>query len=101
MRERDELLAVAEGIERLAGVSTGGDWRGGGLLATRPDVVARFPDGSAEHVAEARARSARWIAAFSPSVAAPLVAWLRSAAQAEDVDPAALEFARVLGERLG
>ncbi|MER7079940.1 hypothetical protein SAMN02982929_05802 [Saccharopolyspora kobensis] len=101
MSERDELLAVADRIERLAGASTGGDWRGGGLLATRPDVVAHFADGSTEHVAEARARSARWIAVFSPAVAGPLVEWLRSAARAAEVDPAALALARVVQERLG
>ncbi|MEV6226823.1 hypothetical protein AB0L88_02880 [Saccharopolyspora shandongensis] len=97
---RGELLGVAEALERLAAVSTGGDWRVGGLLATRPDVVADLGGGSAEHVAEARAGSARWIAALSPALAAPLAAWLRSAARAEPVDAEALAFARALRRRL-
>ncbi|MGW1678882.1 hypothetical protein [Saccharopolyspora sp. NPDC002376] len=100
MGQRDELVEVAVALERLAAVSTGGDWRVGGLLATRPEVIADLGGGSTEHVAEARAKSARWIAAFSPALAAPLAGWLRSAAQQEPVDPAALAFARALGERL-
>ncbi|MER7011501.1 hypothetical protein ABT324_08750 [Saccharopolyspora sp. NPDC000359] len=98
--ERDELFEAAAGLERLAAAATGGDWRSGGLLATRPEVIAHFEGGATEHVAEARAKTARWIAALSPAVAASLVAWLRSAAQAEDVDPAAVQFARVLQARL-
>ena len=70
-----------------------------GLLATRPEVVA-YTDGGTEHVAEARAASAAWIAALSPAVAAPLVAWLRAAAAAEPVDPAAVAVARALLDRL-
>jgi hypothetical protein len=58
-------------------------------------VVAAFPGGGTEHVAEARARTAGWIAALSPALAAPLAAWLRAAAQAP-VDPAALAVARLL-----
>ncbi|WP_235883725.1 hypothetical protein [Saccharopolyspora elongata] len=97
---RDELLGAAEALERLAAVSTGGDWRVGGLLATRPDVVADLGGGSTEHVAEARAGSARWIAALSPALAGPLAAWLRSVARAEPVDAEALAFARALRRRL-
>jgi hypothetical protein len=33
------------------------------LLATTPEVIARAPDGSTEHVAEARAGTGTWIAA--------------------------------------
>ena len=46
-----------------------------GLLASRPEIVAHT-DAGTEHVAEARAASAAWIATFSPAVAAPLVASL-------------------------
>lgn len=97
---RDELVAVAELVERLAGTTTGGDWRPGGLLASRPEVIARYEDGSTEHVAEARAGSARWIIAFSPALAPALAGWLRSAAEAGEVDRAALSFARTLRSRL-
>ncbi|WP_421671873.1 hypothetical protein [Saccharopolyspora spinosa] len=98
--QRDEVLGVAESLERLAAVSTPGDWRVGGLLATRPEVVAHLDGGGTEHVAEARAGSARWIAALSPALAGPLAAWLRSAAGEEEVDAAALSFARALRQRL-
>jgi hypothetical protein len=94
------LRAAADRLELLAGRTTGGDWRAGGLLATRPEVVAHLPDGSTEHVAEARARTAAWITALSPAVAAPLAAWLRSAAGSAPVDGAAVELARVLLARL-
>ena len=95
-----ELTAAADRLERLAARTTPGDWRVGGLLATRPEVVAVTPDARTEHVAEARARSAEWIAALSPAVAAPLAAWLRSAASAGSVDEAAAEVARTLLARL-
>ena len=94
------LRAAADSLELLAGRTTAGDWRTGGLLASRPEVVAHFPDGGTEHVAEARARTADWITALSPAVAAPLAAWLRSAASAEPVDDAAFGLARALLERL-
>ncbi|GAA0517593.1 hypothetical protein GCM10011581_21780 [Saccharopolyspora subtropica] len=97
---RRELLDAAQAVERLAAVSTAGDWRLSGLLATRPEVVAHRGDGSTEHVAEARADSARWIVAFSPAVAHPLADWLRAAAEAECVDTAAVAFARALRARL-
>jgi hypothetical protein len=99
-RQGLELLGVAAALERLAASSTGGEWRVSGLLATRPEVVADLGGGDTEHVAEARARSARWIAALSPALAQPLADWLRSAAQGEQVDAAALAFARALRERL-
>ena len=95
-----QLTAAAERLERLAARTTAGDWRTGGLLATRPGGRRPRPDGGTEHVAEARARTAEWIAALSPAVAAPLAAWLRSAAAAEPVDDAALRLARTLLERL-
>jgi hypothetical protein len=100
MNGATELAAAADRLERLAARTTAGDWRLGGLLATRPEVVAHSPDGGTEHVAEARARTAEWIAALSPAVAEPLVAWLRSAADKDPVDDDALRLARTLLERL-
>ena len=90
------LLAAADRLDALAARTTGGDWTLTGLLATRPEVVARSADGGSEHVAEARARTGEWIATLSPALAGPLAAWLRSAAAHEPVDPAALDVARVL-----
>jgi hypothetical protein len=97
--ERALLRTTAARLEDLAARSTAGDWRTGGLLASRPEVVAHA-DGSTEHVAEARARTAAWISALSPAVGAPLAAWLRAAADRPDVEPAAVAFALVLLERL-
>ena len=97
------LRMAADRLEALAARTTPGDWRAGGLLATRPEVVAHSPHGGTEHVAEARAGTGGWIAAFSPALAAPLADWLRAAAdEAADgpVDPAAEAFARVLFARL-
>ena len=99
MSERDLLRTAADRLERLAARSTPGDWRAGGLLATRPDVIAHR-EGGTEHVAEARASSAAWISALSPAVGPPLVAWLRAAADAPAVEPAATAVARLLLERL-
>jgi hypothetical protein len=96
----NNLRAAADRLERLAARTTRGDWRLGGLLASRPEVVAHRPDGGTEHVAEARAGTGAWIAALSPALAAPLVAWLRSAADDDVVDPAAAELAAVLLDRL-
>jgi hypothetical protein len=90
------LRTAAERLEALAARTTPGDWRTGGLLATRPEVIAHR-DGTTEHVAEARAGTAAWISALSPAVAGPLAAWLRAAAA---TDPAAVAFARVLLDRL-
>jgi hypothetical protein len=87
---------AADRLEVLAARSTPGDWRLGGLLATRPEVVAHRPDGSTEHVAEARAGSATWISAVSPAVAGPLAALLRAAAASPEADA----LARVLLGRL-
>jgi predicted GNAT family N-acyltransferase len=93
------LRTAADRLEALAARTTPGDWRAGGLLATRPEVVAHSPDGGTEHVAEARAGTGAWIAALSPALAAPLSAWLRAAARGP-VDPAAETFARALLARL-
>jgi hypothetical protein len=96
--DADLLREAADRLERLAVRTTAGDWRTGGLLASRPEVIAHGPDGGTEHVAEARAGTGAWITALSPAVAGPLVSWLRSAA--ERPDPAATAFARVLVDRL-
>ena len=95
MDERVLLQTAADRLEALAARTTSGDWRIGGLLASRPEVIAH-DDGATEHVAEARAGTAAWISALSPAVAAPLAAWLRAAAP----DPAAVAFARALLQRL-
>ena len=101
MDERAVLRTAADRLEALADRSTPGDWRTGGLLATRPEVIAHrgAADGApgTEHVAEARAGSAAWIVALSPAVGPPLAAWLRTA---DETDPAAVAVARVLLERL-
>ena len=89
------LHAAADRLAALAARTTGGTWTVTGLLASRPEVVARLPDGRSEHVAEARARTAEWISTVSPAVAGPLAGWLRSAARAP-VDPHALALARLL-----
>jgi hypothetical protein len=93
------LLEAARRLEELAARTTPGDWRLAGMLATRPEVVAHQADGSTEHVAEARQRSAMWIVALSPAVAGPLAGVLRAAA-ADPPDDAALDLARMLLERM-
>ena len=94
------LRTAADRLEALAARSTAGDWRTGGLLASRPEVIAHRPGGATEHVAEARAGSGRWIAALSPAVAGPLAAWLRVTADAEPVPDEAWALAVVLVDRL-
>jgi hypothetical protein len=96
------LHDAADRLERLAARSTPGDWRVGGLLASRPEVVAHRADGGTEHVAEARAASAAWVAAVSPAVAGPLAALLRALADpaAGTAEGAAAELARLLRDRL-
>ncbi|RBY97923.1 hypothetical protein DQ237_03240 [Blastococcus sp. TF02-8] len=94
------LRTAADRLERLAARTTVGDWRVGGLLASRPEVVAHAPDGGTEHVAEARAATAAWITALSPAVAGPLVSWLRATADSGRPDRSALALARVLLGRL-
>ena len=69
MSDADVLRAAADRLDRLAARTTAGDWRTAGLLASRPEVVAHRPDGGTEHVAEARANTAAWVAALSPAVA--------------------------------
>ncbi|MCW2699329.1 MAG: GCN5-related N-acetyltransferase [Blastococcus sp.] len=98
--DRAVLRTAAQRLDRLAARTTAGNWRTGGLLASRPEVIAHAADGTTEHVAEARAGTAGWITALSPAVAGPLTAWLRSAADADVVDPAALALARTLLDRL-
>ncbi|WP_409330770.1 hypothetical protein [Trujillonella humicola] len=90
------LHTTADRLEALAARATPGDWQLTGLLASRPEVVAVRPDGSSEHVAEARAASGAWIAALSPAVAAPLAAALREAAG----DPAGASALVALAGRL-
>jgi hypothetical protein len=97
--ERAVLRTTADRLDALAARTTSGDWRTGGLLASRPEVIAH-EDGATEHVAEARARTAAWISALSPAVGPPLAAWLRAAADQAGVDPAAVAFAGVLLQRL-
>ena len=102
--DRALLRTAADRLEALAARTTAGDWRAGGLLATRPEVIAHREraDGEVgtEHVAEARAGTGAWIAALSPAVGPPLAAWLRTAADTPTVEPAATAVARVLLERL-
>ncbi|SEO38000.1 hypothetical protein [Trujillonella endophytica] len=97
----DLLRRAADRLEALAARTTAGDWRSGGLLASRPEVVAVRPDGSTEHVAEARAGSGAWITALSPEVAPPLAAALRAAADRPHPDDTLVTLARVLLDRLG
>jgi hypothetical protein len=94
------LRNAADRLERLAARTTGGDWRIGGLLASRPEVIAHATDGGTEHVAEARAGTGAWITALSPAVAAPLAAWLRTAASAAQPPAPAVALARELLGRL-
>jgi hypothetical protein len=95
MDDAQLLTAAADRLEELAARTTGGCWTVRGLLASRPEVVAELPDGTTEHVAEARGRTAEWIRTLSPALAGPLAAWLRAAA-GEPVDPSALAVARLL-----
>jgi hypothetical protein len=96
----DLLRDAADRLERLAARTTAGDWRAGGLLASRPEVIAHAADGGTEHVAEARANTAGWIVALSPAIAAPLAAWLRAAVAAPSPHPAAVDLAMALRARL-
>ena len=100
MDARDLLLSAAGRLEALAERTTPGDWRLGGLLASRPEVIAHGADGGTEHVAEARARTGEWIVALSPALAPELVAWLRQAADRQPVEPAAMALAEQLLARL-
>ena len=93
------LLAAADRLAALAARTTPGDWRVAGLLASRPEVIAHGQGGT-EHVAEARAGTAAWIAALSPAVAAPLADLLRTVADGGSAGTAAADLARVLLDRL-
>jgi hypothetical protein len=97
--ERALLRTAADRLEQLTARTTAGDWRTGGLLATRPEVIAHA-DGGTEHVAEARSGTAAWITALSPALGPPLAAWLRAAAAAPAVTSEAVAVARILLERL-
>ena len=94
-----DLREAADRLDRLAARTTPGDWQAGGLLATRPEVVAHR-NGATEHVAEARQRTGEWITALSPAVAPPLAALLRALADGAPADDAAAELAAVLLARL-
>ena len=100
MDDRALLRTAADRLDALAARTTTGDWRAGGLLASRPEVIAHHGEAETEHVAEARAGTGAWIAALSPAIAPPLAAWLRAAADAPAVEPAATAVAQVLLERL-
>lgn len=100
MDDATALLTAADRVERLVARTTPGNWRPAGLLASRPEVVAHHADGGTEHVAEARAGSATWIAAFSPALAGPLVDLLRIAAAHPGEDPGVVALARALLDRL-
>lgn len=97
------LLQAADRLERLAARTTRGDWQVHGLLASRPEVIARHLDGGdngTQHVAEARSATAAWIATMSPALAAPLVIWLRSAGRSTSPAAEAVDLARALLDRL-
>ncbi len=104
MDERALLRTAAERLDALTARTTPGDWRTGGLLATRPEVIAhRDPAGGGsgtEHVAEARSGTAAWISALSPALGPPLARWLRAAAASPSIEPEAVAVARVRVERL-
>jgi hypothetical protein len=76
------LRRAADELERLRASLPPGRWSARGLLATRPEIVAEDEAGRTEHIADARARTAGWILAVAPPVAAPLIAWLRETADA-------------------
>lgn len=79
-----ELRDAAHRLEDLSARTPAGEWETVGLLASRPEVIARHDDGTTEHVADTRARTAAWIVGLSPRVIEPLIAWLRATADAVD-----------------
>ncbi|WP_211190979.1 hypothetical protein [Actinomycetospora sp. TBRC 11914] len=96
----DELRVAAHRLADLRARTPAGEWETAGLLASRPEVIARHDDGTTEHVAETRARTAAWIVGLSPRVVEPLIGWLRATADAvdtgaipEEATAAALTFA--------
>ena len=74
--DRALLRTAADRLEALAARTTAGDWRAGGLLATRPEVIAhreRRTARSGPSTWPRRAPAPRaWIAALSPAVGPPL-----------------------------
>ena len=94
------LVEAADRLEQLAARTTGGEWRTGGLLASRPEVVAHLPDGGTVHVAEARAATAAWLTALSPALAPALAAWLRAESGAAAPARPAVDLAHLLLARL-
>lgn len=107
-RDAGTLRTAARLLEELRARTPGGEWEVAGLLATRPEIVARHDDGSSEHVAETRARTSAWIAGLAPSLAEPLVAWLRATADAVEAGRASADvvgpagaFAAAVNARLG
>jgi hypothetical protein len=87
------LRSAARHLEELRARTPGGTWETAGLLATRPEVIARYEDGTTEHVAEARARTAPWIVGLGPDVVEALLPWLRSTADAVESGRLPLEVA--------
>ncbi|WP_018332671.1 hypothetical protein [Actinomycetospora chiangmaiensis] len=107
-RDAASLRTAARLLQELQARTPGGEWEVAGLLASRPEIVARHVDGTSEHVAETRARTSTWIAALAPSLAAPLVAWLLTTADAvetgrasAEVADAAATFADAVTDRIG
>jgi hypothetical protein len=76
------LRRAADELDRLRRQVPPGRWSTRGLLASRPEIVAEDDAGHTEHVADARHRSAGWLVAMAPTVASPLIAWLRETADA-------------------
>jgi len=60
------------------------------------DVEVLAADGSTEHVADARTRTAEWISTLVPGLAGPLAGWLHATAAGTPVDAHAVEVARLL-----
>jgi hypothetical protein len=80
------IRAAADRLEELAGKATPWPWRddaGDGY------VTAEWSEGDEttwETVADTTAANGAWIAALSPAVAEPLVAWLRYIARRIEVE---------------
>jgi hypothetical protein len=97
----EPLRVAADRLDELRRRTPDGDWETAGLLASRPEVLARYADGTTEHVADARARTAAWIAGLSPRVVGPLITWLRATADAVDAGALPEETDRGPGVRRG
>jgi hypothetical protein len=103
----EELRVAAHRLEGLRARTPDGEWETAGLLASRPEVIARYDDGTTEHVAETRARTAAWIVGLSPRVVEPLIGWLLATADAvdtgalpEETTTAALTFAAAVTDHI-